>query len=971
MKKLYCFLLAMPLFLGLRSFAQAPCTTLNYGASNATSTLDEEILRVSVGTMNNVSACGQTAGGAGSLSNRYGNYSGIVAAPQLAQGSLVPWLVQAGTCNGWYGTSLRIYVDWNQDGLFTGANELMVNIANGSVINGNNTGNFTVPAAANIGFTRMRIILIEGTQVGPTGTYSWGETEDYCVQVTGLPCSGAPNAGIAAITSTMGCPNNLFTLSTSGSTGGVGISYQWFQSSNANGPWTPIANATNSSFNYSVASTTYFQMVVTCTNSNQSATTSVVSYSLNNPGPCVCSPYGVSAALYTGDEEIFNVSVGTLNNVSTCTTTAPGPGSSNQLYSNYAGFLPAPDFCQGSTQNFTVNIGTCVGWYGVQYRIYIDWNQDGLFTGLGEMIVNATAVQGNNVGSFIVPQNALTGLTRMRVIAVEGTVPGPTGTYAWGETEDDCVNVLASPVISASGGSLVCGNPFTITPSGANTYTYISSLGGPSSTGSSITFTPLSNVNYTVIGTAANNCTASINNVAITVLASSFLTVTPLSATICPLAQTQFTASGANSYTWQGGVNSTTATLNASGPLSAVNYTIRGADASGCLNFATVTVNAYPNPTVNITSTANICLGGSATLSALGAVNYTWSNTLSGSTTVVSPTITSTFSVLGQDAQTCTTSAQYVLVVKPIPILTITASQNPYCKGQLGTLTALGASSYTWGNGSTANTTTIAPQNSGYITVIAVNTVNCLNADSIMVNVFNPSVSITGPTVTCSGQAITLSASSANTYTWSNNWFGQLNTVSPNSVTVYSVAVSSTSNNITCNSSAVNHTVTVNTSPVITAQISQQFVCKGQTFIMSASGANSYTWSTGASTASVSLNEPNPGVYTYFVSGSSTEGCKSNKVTLGITVSSCSGIEENESQTYRMYPNPSNGLVTLESGRNESFNVNVTDLTGREVLSLQAQNSACTLNIQDFANGVYFVKIQSIHGNQILRLVKE
>ena len=140
---------------------------------------------------------------------------------------------------------------------------------------------------------------------------------------------------------------------------------------------------------------------------------------------------------------------------------------------------------------------------------------------------------------------------------------------------------------------------------------------------------------------------------------------------------------------------------------------------------------------------------------------------------------------------------------------------------------------------------------------------------------------------------------------------------------------------------------------------------------MSASGANSYTWSTGASTASVSLNEPNPGVYTYFVSGSSTEGCKSNKVTLGITVSSCSGIEENESQTYRMYPNPSNGLVTLESGRNESFNVNVTDLTGREVLSLQAQNSACTLNIQDFANGVYFVKIQSIHGNQILRLVKE
>ena len=229
-------------------------------------------------------------------------------------------------------------------------------------------------------------------------------------------------------------------------------------------------------------------------------------------------------------------------NNSNCNTTAPGPGSSNQLYSNYAGFVQAPDMCQGSTQNFTVAISTCGGWYGMQYRIYIDWDQNGLFTGPNEMVANVTTgvVQGVNTGTFVVPAFALPGLTRMRVIAVEGTVPGPTGSYTWGETEDYCVNVLASPVLSASGGSVVCGNPFTITPSGANTYTYISSLGGANQTGSSITFTPLTNVNYTVIGTGANNCTASINNIAVNVQAPSFLTVTPQSATVCPLAQRSF-----------------------------------------------------------------------------------------------------------------------------------------------------------------------------------------------------------------------------------------------------------------------------------------------------------------------------------------------------------------------------------------------------------------------------------------------
>jgi len=953
--------------------AQGPCTSLNYGASGASSTGDEEIFRVSVGTMNNISNCATTAPGAGSINRRYSNYTGFVVAPQLTPGQLAPWLVQVGTCGGWYGMAMRIYIDWNQNGSFLDANEMVVNMNYNTVTNGNNTGNFTVPLTALAGFTRMRIIAVEGSISGPTGSYTWGETEDYCVQVMGAPCSGSPNAGLASITSTMGCPNTAFALNAPTATGGLGITYQWYESSNANGPWTAISNATTSSTNYSVANTTYFQMVVTCTNSNQSATTSVVSYSMNNPGPCVCTSYGSSGATLTGDEEIFTVAVGNMVNNSNCNTTAPGPGSSNQLYSNYAGFVQAPDMCQGSTQNFTVALSTCGGWYGVQYRIYIDWDQNGLFTGPNEMVANVTTgvVQGVNTGTFVVPAFALPGLTRMRVIAVEGTVPGPTGSYTWGETEDYCVNVLASPVLSASGGSVVCGNPFTITPNGANTYTYISSLGGANQTGSSITFTPLTNVNYTVIGTGANNCTASINNIAVNVQAPSFLTVTPQSATVCPLAQTQFSATGANSYTWQGGVNTASAALTASAPLSTINYTLIAADAIGCINFATVAVSAYPNPTVNITSTAAICNGGSATLTSNGAINYTWSNTQNGSTTVVSPTITTTYSIIGEDAQTCTTTAQYQLLVKPIPVLTITANQNPFCKGQNGLLTVLGAASYTWGTGSTANTTTIAPQNSGYYSVVAMNTVNCTKSDSVFVSVFIPTVSISGPSVICSGQPAVLAASSADTYSWSNNWNGQVNSVFPNTSTIYSLTVSATSNNISCASNPVSFTVQVSSTPTISAQISAQSVCKLQTFIMSASGANSYSWSTGATTASVSLNEAVPGVYTYFVTGTSTAGCLSNKVNLGITVNSCTGIDEYENEVFTVYPNPGQGIYNFVTTSSLPYRIQVLDITGRILIDQELHTSNYTLNLQAFANGIYYFNVISAQSNKSLRIIKE
>ncbi len=156
------------------------------------------------------------------------------------------------------------------------------------------------------------------------------------------------------------------------------------------------------------------------------------------------APYCVSSATSTGDEEIWGVSFGYLNSISTCTTTAPGPGSVNQMYSNYTGLAPTIVH-PGDEVTLAVTIGTCGGFYGEVLAAYIDYNQNGLLTDAGENIFTSTYVSGTNNairgGVITIPASALTGTTRLRIVYVEGTAAPACGTYTWGETEDYTIDI--------------------------------------------------------------------------------------------------------------------------------------------------------------------------------------------------------------------------------------------------------------------------------------------------------------------------------------------------------------------------------------------------------------------------------------------------------------------------------------------------------------------------------------------------
>lgn len=414
-----------------------------YCTSTATSALDEDIFNVTVGTLNNSTTCA-TTGGTGSVLNKYSNYTSL-AAPTLARTLTIPFSVQIGTCGtGSYGNAFKIFIDYNQNGSFAEVGE---NVYTSITTSGANTktGTFIVPVTAVLGNTLMRVVCNETSapsSIDSCGTYSWGETEDYIVTIgTATACSGLPTAGTATAANDTVCSGTTFVLSLTGSTSGVsGLTYQWQSSATGTtGTFTNLTSATSATYSTSQTAKTYYQCVVTC--SGSPATSTVVTVYMTPIMNCYCT----SNATTTLDEDIFNVTVGTLNNSSTCATTG-GTGSVLNKYSNYTA-VAAPTLSRTAANSFSVQIGTCgTTFYKSAFKIFIDYNKNGSFAEAGEgVFVSDTATSPyTKTGTFSVPTSASSGNTMMRVVNTYTSVPSSIdscGTYSYGETEDYLVNI--------------------------------------------------------------------------------------------------------------------------------------------------------------------------------------------------------------------------------------------------------------------------------------------------------------------------------------------------------------------------------------------------------------------------------------------------------------------------------------------------------------------------------------------------
>ena len=107
---------------------------------------------------------------------------------------------------------------------------------------------------------------------------------------------------------------------------------------------------------------------------------------------------------------------------------------------------------------------------------------------------------------------------------------------------------------------------------------------------------------------------------------------------------------------------------------------VMATDGNNCENMAiaSVSVNALPTILVNSES---ICAGNSATLTASGALTYTWSTSEVNSNIVLTPTASvNQYTVIATDGNNCENMAMASVTVNALPIVTLsTASINLQC----------------------------------------------------------------------------------------------------------------------------------------------------------------------------------------------------------------------------------------------------------------------------------------------------
>ncbi len=465
------------------------------------------------------------------------------------------------------------------------------------------------------------------------------------------------------------------------------------------------------------------------------------------------------------------------------------------------------------------------------------------------------------------------------------------------------VNDVPMINVIASSNALCAGQMANLTAGGGNSYIWSPSASLSASTGANVIATPTITTTYTVTAIDANSCSSS-STIVITMNPLPSITITPSSAAMCIGQTINLTASGAASYTWSPSLNldQTTGAVVTTSTTATTTYTVTGTAASGCVSTQQVVVTVNPLPHVILTQQDPwICSGSNTQLMASGASTYIWSpfsslNSSQGSTVTASPTINTTYTVTGTDANGCQDTETISLIVHPPPI---TFNVQPQiCQWETVNIIANGASTYTWTPAFGLNTTIGAsvmasPTVSSTYTVIGTDVFGCTASNSVIVTVHVPSITVAPPSAEiCYGQSQTFIASGAVQYFWSPSQ----NLSNSNSATV--VASPTTSLTYTLIGTDVygcadtlNIPITVHPQPEADFTYSPPAGCDSLlvTFTNLSSDANVFLWTFSDGTISPLLNPTHwfsgPGNYsvTLYVEGEG--GCNDTKIiTDAITV---------------------------------------------------------------------------------------
>jgi len=186
-----------------------------------------------------------------------------------------------------------------------------------------------------------------------------------------------------------------------------------------------------------------------------------------------------------------------------------------------------------------------------------------------------------------------------------------------------------------------------------------------------------------------------------------------------------------------------------------------------------------------------------------------------------------------------------------------------FCSGDSVVLTSSAGNTYSWSSGETTQSITVFNSNTYTVTV----TGSCGTSTASQNVVVDPlpvaSIAASGPTSFCQGGSVTLSAAGPGPYLWST---GEKTS---------SIVVSTTNNIVltvsnACGMDTASQSVVADPVPLAVINGAPTVLCPNEVATLTASGGTSFLWSTGDTTASISIT--NGGTYSVTVS----TGCGSD-----------------------------------------------------------------------------------------------
>lgn len=460
---------------------------------------------------------------------------------------------------------------------------------------------------------------------------------------------------------------------------------------------------------------------------------------------------------------------------------------------------------------------------------------------------------------------------------------------------------------------------------------------------------------YTVIINSGCNMTTT-QTIQVTQPQTLSVTIAATSSTICVGKTTTLTAStsggtGFINNFWSVGYFGSPIVIS---PTTTSSYTVTSTDANSCQATNSITITVNPLPTVSISnSNPIICSGQQVLLTGSGATTYTWSNANSNSSIIITPTIIGTYTVTGSDVNFCSNFAVTTISVNPVPTITISGGSTAICMGNTVALLASGANSYTWSNG-VINNIPFTPTSTTNYTITGTSSNGCTSSASTGITVYSlPVISaVSSSQPLCLLDTAIITASGALTYTWSNSSNGSTISVTPFASTSYTVT--GTDVNSCISSTLIN--LTVNNLPTLTISVTSPTICFGNVVTLSATGANTYVWSSGIVnntpfTPTVTVN--------YTVTGTDVNGCKgfaSQSITVNplpqLTASSnqsliCEGqsatLTASGANSYVWNTGSNTPLILISPTLTTNYTVTGTDINGcTNIATITQSVSACT-----------------------------